>query len=264
MNALRIRSFAMTASAAVTAAGMIGMLPVHAADKRQPDKGHWSYSGKTGPAKWAELEKDFAECKLGQTQSPIDIPDATARKGDFPTLLFNYKPSAVRVVDNGHTIQANYDPGSSFAVGDSRYELLQFHFHKPSEEKINGRAHDMVAHMVHKGADGKLAVLAVLLDAGNKPNPVVKAVMDNVPKEKGKEVASNAKINAADLLPNDKGYYSFAGSLTTPPCSESVTWYVFKTPTTVSPDTLARFGKMYPMNARPVQPLNGRDIIATR
>ena len=224
----------------------------------------WSYGGATGPAKWSSLEKGFAQCKLGQAQSPIDIPDASARKGDLPSMLFNYKPSPLRIIDNGHTIEVNYAPGSFVTVEGKRYELVQFHFHKPSEEKIDGKSHDMVAHLVHQGPGGKLAVVAVLLDAG-KENLLIKTLWDNLPKEKGKEnVVDAVKINAVDLLPQNKGYYTFAGSLTTPPCSEEVTWFVMKTPVQVSADEIARFARSYPMNARPVQPLNGRDIQATR
>jgi carbonic anhydrase len=224
----------------------------------------WSYAGATGPAKWGALEKGFAECKLGQVQSPIDIPDASARKGDLPPMLFNYKPSPLNIIDNGHTIQVNYAPGSFVTVEGKRYELVQFHFHKPSEEKIDGKSYDMVAHLVHQGPGGKLAVVAVLLDAG-KENRLIKTLWDNLPKEKGKEnIVDALKINAVDLLPQSKGYYTFAGSLTTPPCSEDVTWFVLKTPVQVSADEIARFARSYPMNARPVQPLNGRDIQATR
>jgi carbonic anhydrase len=225
---------------------------------------HWSYTGPTGPAKWGSLEKGFAQCKLGQTQSPIDIPDASARKGDLSPLLFNYKPSPLKIIDNGHTIQVNYAPGSFVTVEGKRYELMQFQFHKPSEEKIDGKGHDMVAHLVHQGPSGKLAVIAVLLDTG-KENRLIKTLWDNLPKEKGKEnVVDPVKINAVDLLPESKGYYTFSGSLTTPPCSEDVTWFVLKTPVQVSADEIARFARSYPMNARPVQPVNGRDIQATR
>jgi carbonic anhydrase len=224
---------------------------------------NWSYSGATGPVKWGTLDKGFAECKLGQHQSPIDIPDARARKGDLPGLLFNYKPSPLAIVDNGHTIQVNYAPGSFVTVDGKRYELLQFHFHKPAEEKISGKGHDMDVHLVHRGPDGKLAVVAVLLDAG-KPNALIKTLWDNVPKEKGKEaLVATVKINAVELLPSNKGYYTFAGSLTTPPCSEDVTWFVLKTPVTLAADEIARFGRFYPMNARPIQPLNDRDIVGT-
>ena len=228
------------------------------------EDGHWSYSGATGPAKWGSLEKSFTQCKLGQNQSPIDIPDASARKGDLPSLLFAYRPSPLKIIDNGHTIQVNYAPGSFVSIEGKSYELLQFHFHKPSEEKIDGKAHDMVAHLVHQGPGGKLAVVAVLLDTG-KENPLIKTLWDNLPKEKGKEnVVDAVKINALGLLPPNKGYYTFTGSLTTPPCSEDVTWFVLKSPVQVSADEIARFAKAYPMNARPIQPLNDRDIQATR
>ena len=210
------------------------------------EDGHWSYGGATGPAKWGSLEKSFTQCKLGQNQSPIDIPDASARKGDLPSLLFAYKPSPLKIIDNGHTIQVNYAPGSAVSIDGKTYELVQFHFHKPSEEKIDGKAHDMVAHLVHQGPGGKLAVIAVLLDTGKE------------------NVVDAVQINALGLLPPNKGYYTFAGSLTTPPCSEDVTWYVLKTPVQVSADEIARFAKTYPMNARPIQPGNDRDIQATR
>ena len=241
----------------------VALLIAASASRAAGDK-KWTYGGKTGPDKWSTLETGFAECKLGQFQSPIDIPDANTRKGDFASMLFNYKPSPLKMVDNGFTIQVDYAPGSSFSIDDKRYELMQFHFHKPSEEKIDGKGHEMDVHLVHRAQDGKLAVIAVLLDTG-KENPVVKTLMNNLPKEKGKEtMVEKATINALDLLPDNKGYYRFAGSLTTPPCSENVTWFVLKKPVQISADSIARFGKTYPMNARPVQPINGRDIEATR
>ena len=225
---------------------------------------NWTYAGATGPAKWGSLNKEFALCKQGLTQSPIDIPDADARKGDLPPLLFNYKPSPLRIVDNGHTIQVNYAPGSFVNVEGKRYELVEFHFHKPSEQKVDGKGHDMEAQLVHKDADGKLIVLAIELDAG-KENRLIKTLWDNLPQDKGKErVVDAVKINALELLPQNKGYYTFAGSLTTPPCSESITWFVLKTPVQVSTEEIARFGRIYPMNARPVQPRNDRDIQGTR
>jgi carbonic anhydrase len=223
----------------------------------------WTYGGPAGPAKWGSLDKGFATCKLGQNQSPIDIPDAKVRKGDLPGLLFNYKPSPLRIVDNGHSIQVNYAPGSFVTVAGVRYELVHFDFHKPGEEKLDGKGHDMDVHLVHQGPGGKLGVIAVQLDAG-KEHALIKTLWDNLPKEKGKEsVVDTVYVNAINLLPPSKGYYTFAGSLTTPPCSEDVTWFVLKTPVQVSADQIARFGRSYPMNARPVQPLNGRDILVT-
>ena len=226
--------------------------------------GHWSYSGATGPAKWGGLEKEFALCKSGQAQSPIDIPDANVRKGDLPSLLFNYKPSPLRIVDNGHTIQVNYEPGSFVTVSGTRYELVSLDFHKPSEVKVSGKDHEMAVHLLHKDSKGKLAILAIFLDPG-KENALVKAVWSNLPQAKDKEnVVANVTINAIELLPPDKGYYKFPGSLTIPPCTEDVTWFVLKTPVQVSADEIARFGKLYPMNARPVQPLNERDLTGSR
>ena len=158
----------------------------------------------------------------------------------------------------------NYAPGSFLNWEGKRYELVQFHFHKPGEEKIDGKGHDMDVQLVHQGPNAKLIMLAIQLDAG-KENRLIKALWDNLPKEKGKEnVVEAVKINALDLLPDNKGYYLYAGSLTTPPCSEEVTWFVLKAPVQVSADQIARFAKLYPMNARPVQPLNDRDIQATR
>jgi carbonic anhydrase len=161
-------------------------------------------------------------------------------------------------------VQVNYPPGSSLTVGGTRYELVQFHFHKPSEEKINGKSFDMVAHLVHKDAQGKLAVVAVPLKAGSE-NAVVATLWRNLPREKEHEVAvDSVSIDATGLLPPARGYYTFQGSLTTPPCSEDVRWFVLKSPSTVSAGEIAAFGKLYSTNARPVQPLNGREVQSTK
>jgi len=222
---------------------------------------HWSYEGHGGPAEWGELDQGFATCKLGKVQSPIDIRGA--RASDLPAIKFAYRPSPLKLIDNGHTIQVNYAPGSSIDVGGKRYALVQFHFHKPSEEKINGKSHDMVAHLVHKNAEGKLAVVAVLIDKGGA-NPTIETIWKNLPKQKEKETSVKATVDAAKLLPADKGYYTFQGSLTTPPCSEEVRWLVLKTPLKIADEEIAAFGKLYPMNARPTQSRNGRAIEATR
>ena len=225
---------------------------------------HWSYSGDTGPGKWASMEHEFTACGIGRTQSPIDIRDSEVKTAALPAIAFDYKPSELRIVDNGHTVQVDYAPGSFITVDGKRYELVQFHFHKPSEEKINGRSAAMVAHLVHKGADGHLAVVAVLLKPG-QANKLVDTLWKNIPRDKEKPTAVNGvRIDANDLLPADKaGYYTFTGSLTTPPCSEGVTWFVMKTPTSISNAEVTRFAQVYPMNARPTQPVNGREIRAT-
>jgi carbonic anhydrase len=232
------------------------------ASAAQAEGEHWSYGPHGGPAEWGSLDPAFATCKLGKFQSPIDIHGA--KPADLPAIKFDYKPSPLRVIDNGHTIQVNYAPGSSIEVGGTRYELLQFHFHKPSEEKVDGKAHAMVAHLVHKSADGKLAVVAVLLDKGGA-SPTISTIWKNLPKEKEKEtLAGNVVIDATALLPADRGYYAFQGSLTTPPCSEEVRWLVLKTPVKIAKGEIKAFGKLYPMNARPTQPINGRQIEVSR
>src|SRR4029077_16175671 len=131
---------------------------------------HWAYGGHGGPAHWGELDQEYSTCKLGKLQSPIDIRRPKA--ADLPAIKFDYKPSPLKLIDNGHTIQVNYAPGSSIDVAGAHYELVQFHFHKPSEEKVQGKSHAMVTHLVHKGSDGKLAVVAVLLDKGSA-NPTI-------------------------------------------------------------------------------------------
>ena len=223
---------------------------------------HWAYKGHDGPAEWGAMDSAFASCKLGKLQSPIDI--VGAKPARLPPIKFNYKPSPLKIVDTGHTIQVNYAAGSFIVVGGVRYELVQFHFHHPSEEKIAGKAHDMVAHLLHRNAEGKLAVVAVLIDKGGA-SELMATLWKNIPKEKEKESAvDGATIDVTQLLPENKDYYTFQGSLTTPPCSEGVTWFVLKTPEKIGDAQVGAFAKIYPLNARPVQPLNGRAIEMTQ
>jgi carbonic anhydrase len=241
-------------------AACLALAPGFAGHESHP---HWGYSGSTGPTHWATLEKDFKTCGAGKRQSPIDIRDEKVHKADLPSIQFGYQPSKLRIVDNGHTIQVNYAPGSFITVGDKKYELMQFHFHHPSEERINGKSYDMVAHLVHRDASGHLAVVAVLLSGGDQGNGLIKELWDNLPKTKEVEAAVDAvTINAADLLPASHAYYTFDGSLTTPPCSEGVTWFVLQHPNGLSKDQVNRFVKLYPKDARPVQPVNDREIKA--
>jgi len=207
------------------------------------------------------LKSEYAACRLGHRQSPIDIRDA--HDADLPPIHFDYKPTALKVIDNGHTIQVNYDRNSSITIGNRRYELIQFHFHHPSEEEIEGKTYDMVVHLVHRDQDGNLAVVAVLLTKG-RANAMVQELWEHLPEEKKKEaLIHGVEINAADLLPADRGYYSFPGSLTTPPCAEGVSWFVLRTPTEISSTEIVQFGALYPHNARPVKPLTRRTILQT-
>jgi carbonic anhydrase len=218
---------------------------------------HWDYQGEGGPQAWAQLKNEFSTCATGKRQSPIDIRDGI--KVQLDSVQFDYRSSNFRVLDNGHTVQVNVSPGNFIEVTGKRFELLQFHFHRPSEERINGRLFDMVAHLVHKDTEGRLAVVAVLLDRGNA-QPLVQAIWNNLPLEKGDEVIARLPLDLNELLPTERSYYTYMGSLTTPPCSEGVLWMVMKTPVTISAEQIAIFSRLYPMNARPIQSASGRLI----
>ena len=230
--------------------------------QEQHAKHNWDYSDRLGPNHWGDLSADFTTCKTGRRQSPIDIRNP--KKVDLPPIHFDYKPSPLHIIDNGHTIMINYAPGSFMFVGGKKYELKQFHFHRPSEEKIDGRGFAMTAHLVHADPNGKLAVVAVLLQKG-EDNPLVHELWNDLPKEKDKEEhLNNIQIDVARLLPADHGYYTFDGSLTTPPCSEGVTWYVLKHPVTVTAAEIEQFSKIYRNDARPTQPLYDRVVMESK
>jgi carbonic anhydrase len=218
---------------------------------------HWSYKGEGGPQAWGGLRPEFGLCGSGKRQSPIDIRDGIAV--DLEPVQFDYRASSFRVIDNGHTVQVNVGAGNAITLNGRRWELVQFHFHRPSEERIEGRQFDMVAHLVHKDPDGKLAVVAVLLERGSA-QPIVQQVWNNLPLEKGEEQAASSVMDLAHLLPPDRRYYTYMGSLTTPPCSEGVTWIVMRQPVQLSQQQIDIFARLYPMNARPVQQASGRLI----
>jgi carbonic anhydrase len=223
---------------------------------------HWTYSGPEGPRHWGKLTPTFSSCSLGRMQSPIDVKNA--RTAELAVLKIHYQVAPLNIIDNGHTIQVNYPAGSTLTVGDKSYTLKQFHFHHPSEEHINGTSFPLVAHLVHEGPDGRLAVIAVLFELG-AANPLINALWKNIPADRGKaHDVSSVSVQAQDLLPSERGYFTFAGSLTTPPCSEGVTWYVLKSRATISPEQLAAFAKIYPANVRPIQPTNGREILQSK
>jgi carbonic anhydrase len=222
---------------------------------------HWSYTEHGGAAKWGKLSPDYATCGVGKLQSPIDIKGA--KKADLPPIEVAYRPGAVKVLNNGHTIQVAVPPGGTITVGGHLYELQQFHFHSPSEEAIAGKRLPLVAHFVHKDAEGKLAVIAVLFDVGAE-SAALKPVFTSLPQKPETDATiADATFDPAAVLPAKLGYYTFEGSLTTPPCSEGVRWFVLQRHATVSKAQLAAFKKLYPANARPLQPTNGRPIQAS-
>lgn len=216
---------------------------------------HWSYSG---VQQWHKLSKDYATCAEGKRQSPIDIREGV--RVQLEPIKFNYQASPLRILNNGHTIQVAYQPGSSIVIGDVSYELVQFHFHHPAEERVNGRQYDMVAHLVHKSKDDRLAVVAVLLLAGEE-NEFIKTLWNYLPLDVGlEENLTSVVIDVKQLLPKLRGYYTYMGSLTTPPCTEGVRWIVMRTPVQLSRTQVTTFSRLYQMNARPLQASNGRLI----
>jgi len=225
------------------------------------DKAHWSYEGHEGPANWGELSQDYSTCKSGKSQSPVNINTSTTVK--LADIKFSYSAAPIDVVNNGHTIQMNYAKGSSINVGGKAYNLLQFHFHSPSEHHLNGKPYDMVAHLVHQAADGQLGVIGVLMKVG-KANPVIASIWKQLPTKAGEHITVKDTLNVADLLPAKQHYFNYSGSLTTPPCSEGVNWMVLQTPVEVSAEQVASFTNIFAKSVRPVQPLNDRTIHASK
>jgi carbonic anhydrase len=228
----------------------------HAADTHTA---HWSYSGDTGPAEWGALNPEYAACATGTAQSPIDVD--TVKEENLVNLAFNYNPSNVTIVNNGHTVEVVYDPGSFFTLDGEQYDLKQFHFHAPSEHTVDGQPAAIELHLVHQAAAGKKAVVAVLINEG-AANPAFQPVWDHLPAAEGPEQEYDVKVNAADLLPADQTTFRYAGSLTTPPCSEGVSWFLMIRPIEMSAEQIAAFTAIYDGNNRPVQPLNGRTVQA--
>jgi carbonic anhydrase len=245
-------------------------------EEQNHDKAHWSYQGDTGPAHWGSLSEKLALCGTGQKQSPVDITDSV--KADLPPLQFNYSLSQMGLELNDHNLYAHQqvlEPDNSqqkteLAIGEETYQLLQFHPHTPSEEAINGERADLVVHLVHQNAKKQLAVVAVLFKQGEQANPAIAKLWEGLSQspnstetEAHETKLHEVSIDANQLLPEDKNYYTLEGSLTTPPCSEGVKWVVLKQPMSISAEQLAQYKKVFSHNARPLQPLNDRKVLSS-
>jgi carbonic anhydrase len=243
----------------VLALGLLAaLLPLRtsASDHGADAKPHWTYDGESGPEHWGALSEDFKTCQSGAMQSPVDLKWSKSKPGG--PVRFDYAASTLRVIDNGHTIQVNFAPGSRVNLRGQWFDLVQMHFHTASEHTIAGKAFPMELHFVHKNKAGKLAVVGVMFKEGNA-NPWIEKIWANIPKEKNKETTVEAvAFNPENLLPPSKTYYHYMGSLTTPPCSEGVNWNVMNTPVEMSKEQIEKFRAIYANNARPVQALHGR------
>ena len=221
---------------------------------------HWGYEGKYSPSHWGEMKEEFAMCSQGKVQSPINI--IPTEDIDLKALDFKYNTNSMDVVNNGHTVQVNILAGSTVNIAGTDYELKQFHFHTPSENNINGKAYPLEAHFVHAAKDGSLAVVAVMYEEG-KENPIIEKIWSKFPLKANEKVSISLSANDIQaMLPSNKDYYKFMGSLTTPPCSENVKWNVFKTSMPISKEQVKQFFDTFEhANNRPIQNINGRSIL---
>jgi carbonic anhydrase len=219
---------------------------------------HWSYEGAHGPEQWGELDAANRVCSAGGQQSPVDIGGTF--RGQLPPLKIAWSRQADTIVNNGHTIQLNVADGSKLALGEAQYDLVQFHFHHPSEHLIAGKSFPMEAHFVHRNASGGLAVVGVLMTAG-PANAAFNKLVATMPAEEGKPVKADPGIDPNRLLPAQLSYYRYEGSLTTPPCSETVDWLLLTEPVAVADADIASFAKLFAHNARPAQKANRRFVL---
>jgi len=238
---------------------LLGLCPLCAKSGFAAEGEHWSYEGEAGPAHWGDLDKANAVCSAGSQQSPLDI--AAAIRSNLPKMAIDWKKSDSDIVNNGHTIQVNPPAGSKLSRGGNTYELVQFHFHAPSEHLIDGKAFPMEAHFVHQAKSGALGVLGVFLKPG-KANAGFAALAKAFPAKAGDRVTAK-DVDPRGLLPKTLKYWAYEGSLTTPPCTEIVDWMVAMKTVEVAAADIKKFTALYPMNARPALAANRRFILAS-
>lgn len=235
----------------------LSLCPLCAWDARAADA-HWSYEGSDGPANWGNLDPTNRVCSTGVQQSPIDIRDPI--RAQLAPLRVIWEKRAETIVNTGRTVQLNMGEASVLGYGSANYRLLQFHFHHPSEHLIAGKTLPMEIHFVHANAAGSLAVIGVLIAAG-RANAAFNKIVSTMPEQEGPAIAADRAINPNSLLPSSRSYYRYSGSLTEPPCSETVDWLLLTDPIQVADADIARFAKLFPMNARPVQKTDRRFVL---
>lgn len=218
----------------------------------------WSYEGDNGPDHWGTQDARSRACAIGTAQSPLDIGETI--KAELPPLKIAWKHRADTLLNNGHTIEVNFRDGNMLEIGKQRYSLLQFHFHRPSEHMVGGRAFAMEAHFVHRNDPGFLAVVGVLMTPG-RANRTFGRIVATMPAREGPAIKADPGIDPNGLLPARRNYFRYSGSLTTPPCSEIVDWLVMPNPVEVAAADIAAFAKLYPMNARPARKDHRRYIL---
>lgn len=256
-----IQQLAIGSVACPTCLSLLGGRHAQAESATTPSHGgaaHWSYEGEAGPQNWGELSADFRVCELGFEQTPIDLRNAVSAQ--LAGVEPDFQSMPLTIINNGHTIQVNCSPGSRTRIDDRPFELLQFHFHHPSEHLLAGRAFELELHFVHRSDTGQLAVLGVFIQLGTE-NAALEPIWAAMPTEAGPAQEIGTPIRPAALLPTDRGFFRYQGSLTTPPCSEGVLWTMFKQPIEASEAQIRKFAGLFPVNARPVQGVNRRFLL---
>jgi carbonic anhydrase len=247
---------------ALLVAGFVCAAPVLAA-AQAPSEPHWDYLGKYGPINWGKLDPDWRACAVGKEQSPVNITSAKLNKALQP-IEFHYLAGPVTLEYTHNTVIVHVPKGSYIVAEGVRYDLVQFHFHHPAEEAVKGRLSDMVVHLVHQSADGKTAVVAVRFsELRGDPNALLSTLWANLPKAPGQTTKIDDMVNPGGLLPADRGYWTYTGSLTAPPCTEGVKWYIFQQEMSISRSQLKAISALFPVNSRPLQDLHGRKIEAS-
>ena len=247
----KITSTLLSASVALTLLSTLSLA--------KDSNAHWGYTGHEGPGSWGELSPKYKMCGMGKNQSPINI--TTSLDADLDAINPEYKSASKEILNNGHTIQVNVEGGSTLNVDGITFELKQFHFHTPSENHIDGKSFPLEAHFVHLDKDGNIAVLALMFEEGEE-NKALSHVWEKMPKGANEKAALKLSDISTALLPKNKDYYRFNGSLTTPPCSEGVRWLVLKTPVSISKAQVETFlHTMHHPNNRPIQATNARMIV---
>ena len=220
---------------------------------------HWTYEGERGPETWGDLSADFRACSLGLEQTPIDLKGTiTAQTG---LVEASFQPMPLTILNNGHTIQVNLKQSNKLTLNGTEFNVAQFHFHRESEHKVNGESYDMEMHIVHQDpVTSNLVVIGIFLKEGDA-NPFLEKIWSLMPTVENKESISTDSINLIDAFPSDKKYYTYTGSLTTPPCSQGIDWIIIKEPMEISSEQIKKFSDIHPDNSRPTQPLNNREVI---
>lgn len=220
---------------------------------------HWSYKGETGPLHWGDLKSEYEGCKTGKSQTPINLTDAY--KSQLGKLKYSYSDQSLSILNNGHTVQINFKPGGSLIIDELKFELLQYYFHTPSEHVVNGKHYPMEMHLVHMNTNKELGVMGLFFIEGNK-NIELQKILDNAPKKiNAEKLVSSVTVNPSAFFPYKMDYYHYFGSLTTPPCTEGVSWIVLKNQVEASKEQIEKMESILGENARPVQSLNKRFLL---